>query len=354
MRFYYNDREEMPSVDELNKRTTNALLFEAVGNFGAPNPLMPMPVISRPRINTPLMIIQDRYRAEMDHNPETATQNMTNLFGEWALNGVNQKVTKNIGGADPVATTVSDINTLDPLIRQISPYINEANLGVLGILVNNRKPYETDDSDYEKSSYEILKSKKISGRDVNWRSVQTGEMGLADRQKSEGWKKYKEFVGQLDAQIAASGLSSIYVNAAEPFRQKKKAFLQNMKSNPEMRGWTASYGAGARNRVSEAIKVLEEGIKDSGFQKLMMEGGKERTYGIMVEYIEGRDAILGVLEESGKSINHESNYHWKVTWDAARTKWRNSDVRWAEIDSLYLSGDDDPEFFGTNFTDGDM
>jgi|TARA_R110000823_G_scaffold27627_2_gene80693 hypothetical protein len=354
MRYYYNDREDMPSTDELNKRATNALLFEAVGNFGAPNPLTPMPIITRPMINTPLMTIQNRYRKEMEHNPDTATQNMTNLFGDWALNGVNQKVTRNIGGANPVSTTVSDINTLDPLIRQISPYINEANLGVLGILVNNRIPYETEDSDYEKSAYEILKSKKIAGRDDNWRSVQTGEMALADRQRSAGWKKYTDFMGQLDAQVAAAGLSSIQVNAAEPFRQKKKAFIQNMKSNPEMRGWTASYGAGARNRISESIKVIEAGINDSGFQKLMMDSGKERTYGIMVEYIEGRNAIMNVLKESGKSIDNEVNYHWKVTWDAARTKWRNSDVRWAEIDTLYLSGDNNPEFYGTNFTDGDM
>ena len=85
-----------------------------------------------------------------------------------------------------------------------------------------------------------------------------------------------------------------------------------------------------------------------------MDSGKERTYGIMVEYIEGRNAIMNVLKESGKSIDNEVNYHWKVTWDAARTKWRNSDVRWAEIDTLYLSGDNNPEFYGTNFTDGDM
>ena len=354
MRTYYGDRDDIASVKEIGQRATNSLLFEMVGNFGAPNPLAPYPHLTRPQVNTPLQEMQNWYRQQMEIDPENASANLENLFGDWALNGVNQKVTKNVGGADPVATTVSDINTLEPLIRQISPYIDSANLGVLGILVNNRKPPETYEDDFEKSAYEVLKEKNIAGRDETWRSTQTGEMALADRQKSEGWKKFTQYQDQLDARVAAAGLSSLQVKAAAPFRAERKQFIDNMKANPELRGWTASYTAGARGRIGEAIKVMEAGLKDSGFTKLMMNNGLERTYGIMGEYIQGRNAIMNVLQESGHSIDHASNIHWKEVWESARLKWRNSDERWSEIDLNYLSGDNNPEFFGTNFTDGDM
>lgn len=356
MRIYSGDRDasDKISFDELNKRATNSMLFEAWGNFGAPSPLSPYPILTRPQISTSVNVMQNWYRDEMTRDPENASANFSNLFGDHLLSAVNQKVTRNTGGANPVATTISDINELDSLLREVSPFINGDNLDVLGILVNNRKPVETYNEDYEKSAFEILKAKNIPGRDEPWRQIQTGEMAMASRQASDGWKRYTDFVAIQDARLAAVGLKSLQSKAAAPFKAEKDMFILNMQENPELRGWAAAYTSGARDRISESIKVIEAGLKSNEFRNLLFSNGKERLFGIMGEYIEGRNAIQKVLEASGHGINHASNAFWKETWDAKRIEWRNQDERWSEIDTKYLTGDESPEFYGSNFTEGNI
>jgi hypothetical protein len=89
--------------------------------------------------------------------------------------------------------------------------------------------------------------------------------------------------------------------------------------------------------------MLEQAVRDDTFRNLMINNGKERLFGIMNEYVENRRLLLTALEQSGHSIEHDSNIVLKIAWDSMRMKWRNEDERWAEIDNLYLSGDANPQ-----------
>ena len=97
------------------------------------------------------------------------------------------------------------------------------------------------------------------------------------------------------------------------------------------------------SKTLSAVRLLEAAVQDDTFRNLMVGSGKERLFGIMQEYVTDRRLLLTALEQSGHSIEHDSNIMLKLAWDSLRLKWRNEDERWAEIDSLYLSGDDNPQ-----------
>jgi hypothetical protein len=339
MRFQAGERDTRPTEDELAKRTTNSLLFGVLGNQGIPTPLTPYPILTRPMVDTPLTLIQEVNMMLQNADPLNANMNLSMMFGDWAIPAANTKVTRNVGGGNPTPETVSDINTLSPLIRSVVNDLGPDDLGVLGILINNRRAPEA----FEQSAYNWQKAGTIPGTNRQWREIQSPEQAVAERQRIAGWTFWNNFIAKLDAQMFSAGLTSYELKAAAPYKAAKDRALENMFSNPDYAGWTVDYQDRGGSKTLSAVRVMEAAVQDDSFRDLMFSSGKERLFGIMSEYVQTRRLLLTVLEQSGHSIDHDSNIMLKIGWDALRLKWRNSDERWAEIDSLYLSGDDNPQ-----------
>lgn len=338
MRFRSGERDTPPTEAEINQRTTNSFWFALFGNLGVPTPLTPYPILTRPQVDSPVTALQDVYKKLQEADPLTANLNMDRLFGDWGLEAAMTKVSQNVGGADPTPATVSDIETLSPLIREISPDLGPQNLNVLGILINNRRPAES----YEQSAYNWEKTATIPGTNRQWREVQSPEQAVAERQRIVGWTVYRRAMDQLDAQLKSAGFTSYEVKGAAAFKQAKKVLVENMKSNPDYAGWLVDYQDQGGSKTLSAVRVMEAAVKDKSFQNLLISNNKERLFGIMNEYVNFRRDLIQVLQNTGHSIDHDSNVMWKIAWDSMRLKWRSQDERWAEIDSLYLSGDDNP------------
>lgn len=339
MRFRAGERDTPPTEDEIAKRTTNSFWFGLFGNQGIPTPLTPYPILTRPAVDSPITGLQEVYQTLQEADPLTANMNMDRMFGDWGFEAALTKVTQNVGGANPTAETVSDIDTLSPLIRSLSADLGPSDLSVLGILVNNRRA----PSAYEQSAYNWQKSAKIPGTNREWREVQSPEEAVAERQRLTGWTLYRQAIDQLDAQMYSAGLSSYELKAAAPYKAAKERLVANLMSNPDYEGWIVDYQDQGGSKTLSAVRVLEGATQDDTFRKLLISSGKEQLLSIMDQYVTTRRLLNTVLEQSGHSINHESNLEWKVGWDAMRLKWRNQDERWAEIDSLYLSGDENPQ-----------
>lgn len=339
MRFQSGERDDRPTEEELAKRTTNSLLFGLLGNQGIPTPLTPYPILTRPMVDTPGALLQEVNLMLQKADPLNATMNMDKMFGDWAIPAANTKVTQNVGGANPTPETVSDIQDLGPLIRQITPDLGPNDLSVLGILINNRRSPES----FEQSSYNWQKAGTIPGTNRQWREIQSPEEAVAERQRLAGWTMWTKFKHQLEAQMQSAGLTSYETKAAAPYKAAKDRFLESMFSNPDFAGWIVDFQDRGGSKTLSAVRVLEAAVQNEAFQNLLIKNGKERLFGIMNEYVTSRRLLLTVLEQSGHSIEHDSNIMWKIGWDAMRLKWRNQDERWAEIDSLYLSGDDNPQ-----------
>lgn len=342
MRWRAGERDTAPDENEINKRTTNMLLFGLAGNVGIPTPLTPYPIVTRPQVANPASLLADIYQVYKEKDPLNASLNFSNSFGDWALEAANTKVTQNVGGANASATTVSDIKTLDGLIREVVPLVGD-DLGVLGILINNRSSMV----DYEASAYQWQKSGTIAGTNRQWREVQAPGEANAERQRLTGWTVYRQFMDQLDARLQNAGFTSYEVAGAAEYKQAKQVFVQNMSSNPDFQGWLIDFQDRGGARTNAAVRTMEKAIGDADFQKLMFEGGKEGTYAAMTDYVRFRAGIIQALEATGKSIEHDDNYQFKIAWANIRQTLKNRDVRFAEIMDLYLSNDDNPQFPGT-------
>jgi hypothetical protein len=280
-------------------------------------------------------------------DPLNANLNMERLFGDWAIEASLTKVSRNVGGANPTAETVSDISTFSSLIRDVTPNLGD-NLDVLGIIINNRG----DSVGYEDAAYQWQKSATIPGTNREYREVQAPEQAIAERQRVVGWTMYRAFMDQLDARLRSAGLDNYELAAAAPYKAAKQQFVANMVSNPEMAGWVVDYQDIGGNRTGAAVRVLQAAIEDETFQTEMFKAGKDGLLRSMTDYVKYRNAVINAVNQSGNGINHESNKWIKDSWATIRQNLKNSDVRWGEISNLYLSGDDDPrnpgQFFDRN------
>lgn len=333
-RFRNGDRDKPPTEQELNQRVTNAMWFQALGNFGMPTPLTPYPILSRPIVKTPIEAIQDQYRLYQQVDPKNAAANFYTDYGDLAVMAANTKITRNVGGIDPVPESVSDAQTLAPLLSRVAN--NVSNLEVLGLLVNNR----SSNVAYEDSSYEWQKTARIPGTNVEWRQVQAPAQSVAERQRIAGWVEYRKFMDQLDAQLAAAGLPNYNVAAARPYKAAKDVFIANMENNPERDGWAMDYQNRGAPKAIDAVRAMQIALQDEGFIKLIGQHDPQ-LLGAMGQYLQYRDMTLGLVQQSGKSFNDVVNADIKDAWLTIRQNL-SAHPRFGEILSMYLYGDENP------------
>jgi len=331
-------RDTKPTPEEIAKRATNMLLFDAFGNLGVPTPQAPYPVITRPIVTSPIQELQDWYRQEQARDPQNASQNMAKLFGDWALQSATTKITKNIGGANPSPETVADIKTLDPLIRQVAQTVGDDNLSVLGILVNNRSSVV----EYETSAYAWEKATKIPGTNREWREIQSPQQSIAEQQRVAGWAVYSREIDKIDARLASAGYKSYEAAGAKGFKNAKKVLVQTMLDNPDYAGWATDYLDRGGSKTLAAVQTMEAAVQDESFRQLLIKEGKEQLLANMMEYTQQRRNLLQLLAVSGHGIEHDNNIMLKTGWANIRQRLIESDVRWADIANRFLTGDDNP------------
>lgn len=282
MRWRAGERDERPDPAEIHKRTTNMFWFKFAGNMGMPTPLTPYPVLSRPTVqHEPVQVLAEAYQKMKGTDPANANMNFYNLFGDWALEAANTKVSHNVGGADSTPETVSDIQRLDPLIRKAVPMLSESNYDLIGMLVNNRNEGDVIDS----NAYAWQKTATIPGTNKTFREVQSPEEALAERQRIVGWTTYRASMDQLDAMLASRGLSSYEASGAADLKNAKNVMIANMANNPDMAGWWVDYQDASGQRTTSAVRVLEMAVADDGFRRLMIESGKTSLMNAMDQYV---------------------------------------------------------------------
>jgi hypothetical protein len=344
MRYKAGERDDRPEPDEIAKRTTNQFWFYALGNWGLPTPLTPYPILTRPNVTKqPAALLMEEYDRLRNTNMLEANLAMDRQYGDFGLEAALSKVSLNAGGANANAATVSDIQTFDPLIREIVPQIGKNNYNVLGILVNNRG----DQTEYEDAAYNWQKSKVIPGTSTNFRENLSPEEALSERQRVVGWTRYRAFMDQLGARLHAAGYDSYEVSGAEAFKAAKQTFVNEAINNPELAGWTVDYQDIGGNRVASAVRTLQTATTSPLFRSEMMKSGKSSVLGCMDEYVQQRETLVGLLKESGRGIDWEGNINLKRAWAKIRKDLEDAHPRWAEISNLYLAGDDNPQPVGT-------
>ena len=339
-----NDRPDKPLPEEIHKRVTNSFWFDFFGNQGIPTPLTPHVILTRPVVNSPVEFAQDVLQMYRQVDPENANELMVANHGEWMLDIANTKITKNIGGANAVPETITDIRKFDSLLRKISAVVPENNLDVIGMVVNNRGSAV----DYDKSAYALQSTMNVPGTNNMFREVQSGQQSTAERQKVAGWTVYRMAMDQYNARLVTMGLSSFEVNAASELKAAKNQFTTSMLLNPEYEGWAIDYRDTGGGKTNASIRAMELAVNDDTFVTEMAKEDKTNTVlNIMREYTDNRRILVGLLKNSGHNIDHENNAVLKLAWGNMRQGWINASVRWGDIASSYLASDENPETPGS-------
>ena len=341
-RWRAGERTDEPTHDEINKRATNALWFQALGNYGVPTPITPYPILTRPTVESPIATLVEIQQKYQKLDPQNASLNMMNQLGDWALEASQTKITKNVGGADPSMTAVSDIRTFDGLIRNVTTAVGDDNLDMIGILVNNRDP----EYDYSQTAYDWQKAATIPGTSRKFREIQTPEQAQAERERIVGWTKYRQFFDMMDARLASAGFKSYESAGAAAYKQQKEVFINNMMQNPELEGWRNDFLDIGGSRTTAAVKTIELAVSDPTFVAEMVKAGKQNFIGAMSDYALYRRSIIKAVEESGKSLNDPENIMLKEAWANIRQSLKNRDERWAAVADRYFANDDNPQFPG--------
>lgn len=342
-RYHAHERDDPPKPEEIAQRATNMMWFQVLGNFGMPTPLTPYPIVTRPEIQSPVQVIQDRLRMYQQENSKDANMNFYNDYGDLALMMGTSKITRNVGGAEPQPEVVSDSQTLAPLIRNVVTRIN--NPEVLGILVNNR----TTDGVYDDSAYAWQETNRIPGSNSEWRVIPGPQQSEAERQRVTGWVEYRQFMDKLDAQLASAGIPNYQVAAARPYKAAKDRFIRSMMENPERDGWQVDYTSQAGPKAVDAVRTMQMAVQDEDFVKLI--GEHDPTLlNAMSTYLHYRNVTLQLVEQSGHSLNAPENTHIKNAWLTIRQNL-SAQPRFAEIMSMYLYGDEEPDNPGLVGTD---
>jgi hypothetical protein len=349
MRWKAGERDDMPQADEIGARTTNMFWFQWLGNVGIPTPMMPTPILSRPQVRKAAEEMMDVYQQMKQADPENASLNMYNMFGEWGLEAANTKITVNTGGADPTAQAASDIKTFDSLIGKITDAVPEENYNLLGIILNNRSV----EAEYNQYAYDFQKATTIAGTGKKFREVQSPQESQAERERIVGWTMYRKGMDFLDAQLASRGLKSYESAGARDLKAARQRMVMNMAQNPELQGWFIDFQDFGGSRTNGAVRVLELATTDEKFVQEMTAAGKTQLLANMDTYVRARRYVIQKLTSSGTSINDPENYMLKETWSRIRQGLKNSDERWAAIADRYLAADDEPTYPG-NFMSTDM
>lgn len=345
-RYRANERDEMPTVKEINRRTFNSLMWQGLGNLGIPTPQTPYPVLTRPTIEPAEAALGEIYRmysAKAYQTKEnTALRDFSQNFGLWAADIGQMKGTKNTGGANITAETVSDIERHETLINELSGRIGPNDLEVLGILVNNRNSQVS----YDPNANAILSTQKIPGLGREWRERLGPTERLQEAQRSTGWMQYRQLMDGLDAELNARGLRNYQQSGAEDLATAKKTFIFNARNNPDMDGWVLDYEDAGGGKTNSALTVMTAATTNPDYRNWMMSNGLEGTLSAMEQYIYYRNGIINILNQVEGSINNQANVGIKEAWESIRYELKSRDVRFAEIADLYLSADEDPRFPG--------
>lgn len=351
-RFNAGEIDEMPTADDIHKRTTNTMWFYVLGNQGVPTPLTPYPILSRPEIKNPTVQVLNeafmQYQKAMGKKnengeyivaPGEAMRMFARDFGydllEVALSTTN--VSESIGGAKVTNATVADIKAYDTQIRELMEggLASIDDYRILDILINNSNGPEYE---YSLEANRYLGLNNIPSVSEKWREQNTGPEAVSQTIADVGWVQYRQFMDGLDAEMQSAGVKSLESKAGIPYKNKKIAFLTNLaKAYPD---WKEDYMAGAERSLPSAITLINKIATDSTIQQRMMENGQETLAANFQEYSYYRQHVAQALKEAGD--NEYDRASVLEMWDVIRTDLKNRDIRWAEIANRWLDADEAP------------
>jgi hypothetical protein len=252
--------------------------------------------------------------------------------------------TRNVGGATPDDMTVRNIKKYGPLIEKITAATGEADLSILGIIVNDNRELTGDPavdingaSPYDVNAYRWMSQSNIPGTSRQWRELLTGPESIAESQRLAGWTEFTKFSDGIDALLHGAGIDNYRKKEAAPYNNMRIEFTNRMMANPLYVGWRSDKLKMSSSKPFNTIAAITTALNDEQF---MQDNGSSRTWQAAARYVMIRDEVSALVRQSGHGIDAEVNQDLADSWATAQQQLKASDIRWANIANRFLANDD--------------
>jgi hypothetical protein len=350
----YNEglRTSAPTVGEIQSRTQQLLLLQALGSavlpFSAKFNAGTQTGVQKPRAavtsgleqssapdlsKVPIQGLIDQYKKLESVDPANAATNFYNKYGQ-ALFALTMATTKSNASVPATAAGLAAIS--DPAIRgmiQADPSIAYAIVG----------PSATQ-GPFDMAAYNAEMNTQIGGGDTRtFRGALSPDDMVKENQAQLGWQQYDQLMSVINSKMAERGITSLNNKNATDLRTIKDRFLANMNdptSTEYNAAWYEQY-TGAKTDWNARIVSLENLVSDPN----IVNNPGRTDLKLLGQYLEGRQQINDYLaarpDATGlpSTLAAKKNADLAAQWDAFVSQLVMSNTNFALIYQHLLGGD---------------
>ena len=333
-------RKKPPTWKEISDRASRWSAMRTFFAFGLPFSV---------NAQDPYQFFRDQYKQMQDADYKNADQNFYDKYGDSAYL-FSQSMSKNNTGLKPTTEAVHASKYYRDLIDKVGPEW-------AGLVVGSE-----GDGVYSNGAYYYEKTHAAdSASGLPERTQMTARQAYDESQKSLGWRQYKSYMNNLYSQLFSRGLQTFDDEGAEDLKAQKQSLVQtlsdpqimdengNMVDNPYYnKQWSAEFNSLDKNYYDRSAASLRQIVNDPELwsKAVSQDGtvGQRSDIYTLKTYLSYRDDVKRALilrNNAGGSddINAESNADIKQQWNSLVIKLVESDTKFGDLHSRYLSRD---------------
>jgi len=297
----------------------------------------------------PYQFFRDQFKQMQQVDIKNADQNFYDKYGDSSYIFA-QSMSKNNSGLRPTTESVRASKYYQDLIQKVGPEWAGLVVGAEGEGVYSNGAYY-----YEKTH----SADGVSG--ITNRTNMTAREAFDESKRSQGWRQYQSYMNGLYGQLFSRGLQTFDDPGAEDLKQEKQALVETLSSprilddNGDMKDnayynkqWTKDFSSLDTTYYDRAAQQLRDVVEDPEIWSKAVNpdgsvGIRSDIYTLRT-YLGYRDDVKRALilrDDAGGSadINAGVNADIKQQWNALVIKLVESDTKFGDLHSRYLSRD---------------
>lgn len=202
---------------------------------------------------------------------------------------------------------------------------------LIGLIANTGVTY-----DFSRAAYMWQQSNTISpGSSETFRGTNDPVQAQKETEATLGWIKYRKVMDQIDAVMAARGLTNLQSKKAADLKELKRQLVQQL--GQENEAWYDDYLDSDGSKTNRAIRGFEKIISN---EKFMNDHGDNPTWKSLAIYLNVRSQVSDALvARGGTSITNKQNADLAALLQDVANQLKQQDIGFGDIYDRYLDSD---------------
>lgn len=278
-----------------------------------------------PRFNTPYKFYIDQYRQYQNLYGMDAKTKFFEDYPEFF--NFSTSLSKNNTGAAATVGAVNNSKKYADLIAEV----RADDPKLIGLIANTGVTY-----DFSRAAYMWQQSNTISpGSSETFRGTNDPVQAQKETEATLGWIKYRKVMDQIDAVMAARGLTNLQSKKAADLKELKRQLVQQL--GKENEAWYDDYLDSDGSKTNRAIRGFEKIISN---EKFMNDHGDNPTWKSLAIYLNVRRQVSDALvARGGTSITNKQNADLAALLQDVANQLKQQDIGFGDIYDRYLDSD---------------